>query len=447
MAARPRLTKILFLLLAALLLGGLAACAPVPSETPAPTSSPSATERATEETQEPGSGEDTDLLLPTNTPKPTATPGMLSAAIEEIARQTGLNRTTFLGITVENWLHLASSVLVAFFIGLLLSHLVNYGLGKLTVKTQYGNTFIRKIRMPIRVVSIAIGVQIGLQRLPFLDVFVKQWINRVFMAIYLIMGTVAVWYFLDVIVEWYRSEIEPQGSSARQMDTLLILLQRAARVLLVTISLIMLLSLYNINVNALIAALGVGGLALSLAAQDSLANIISGVMIMIDQPFRVGDRIEIQNLDTWGDVVDIGLRSTRIRTLDNRMVIVPNISISSSQIVNYTYPDPQYRIQIELTIGYKEDIEKVRQIIIGTMRQVDGVLDDKPVDVLYHRMGKSGMIFRVRWWIASYRDTYRVFDRVNTALQKALDDARVSMPFDTYNIRIVEMPGQNESDT
>ena len=435
---KPRF--LLALLLAALLML-LGACTSVPEETPAPTASPETVSvTATPPPAEEAPADDA-ILLPSETPKPTATPGVVSEAIEQVSQQIGLNYKSFLGISVENWLHLGTSVLIAFIVGWLLSRLLNYALGRLTLKTEYGHVFIRKLDMPIQIVSIVAGVQIGLQRLPFLDVFVKQWLSRLFIAVYLVMGTVAVWYFLDVVVEWYRNEVEPQKDS-QQADTLLILLHRFARGLLITISLIMLLSLYNINVNALIAALGVGGLALSLAAQDSLANIISGVMIMIDQPFRVGDRIEIQGLGTWGDVLDIGLRSTRIRTLDNRMVIVPNTSISTAQIVNYSYPDPRYRIQIELGIGYGQDIEAVRKIIVDTVRQVEGVLEDKPIDALYNAMGDSAMIFRVRWWIASYRDTRRVFDRVNTALQKALDEAGVEMPFNTYDIRIVEMPGQ-----
>jgi small-conductance mechanosensitive channel len=219
------------------------------------------------------------------------------------------------------------------------------------------------------------------------------------------------------------------------------LLHRAGRTLLVITSATTLLSLYNVNVNALIAALGVGGLALSLAAQDTLSNVISGITIMLDQPFRVGDRIEIQSLGTWGDVVDIGLRSTRIRTRDNRLVIVPNNTISTDQVVNYTYPDPRYRIQIEIGIAYGQDIEKVRQVLVETVKKVEGVLPDKPVDALYVNMGDSAMTFRVRWWIHSYVDTRRMFDRVNTALQGALENAGISSPFNTLDINILNMPG------
>jgi small-conductance mechanosensitive channel len=177
-------------------------------------------------------------------------------------------------------------------------------------------------------------------------------------------------------------------------------------------------------------------LALSLAAQDTLADVISGVIIFLDQPFRIGDRIEIQGLGTWGDVVDIGTRTTRIRTRDNRLVIVPNSMIGSNQIVNYTYPDPRYRVQIEIGIGYGSDIEKVRLTIEGAVSKVEGVLTDKPVDALFLDFGPSATVFRVRWWIDSYVDTRRMFDRVNEALYAALDAAGVEMPFTTYDVNV-----------
>jgi small-conductance mechanosensitive channel len=370
---------------------------------------------------------------------------VITDLVSQFTEATGLYETTFFWVSVEDWINLAISIILALIVGFLLSRLVFYALKKAVAKTetQYDDAFIKVIRHQISLIFIVVGFQIGVLRLPFIDVTIKQVLNQFFIAIYVIAATIIVWRLLDVLVEWYQNDVEPKREP-HQTDTLLLLMHRLARTLLVTISLILLLSLYNINVNALIAALGIGGLAISLGAQDTLSNIISGVMIMLDQPFRVGDRIEIQGLGTWGDVVDIGLRSTRIRTRDNRLVIVPNNSISTDQIVNYTYPDTQYRIQIEIGVGYGQDIEKVRQIIIDTVRQVAGVLPDKPVDALYVEMGQSAMTFRVRWWIDSYVDTRRMFDSVNTALQKTLDEAGVEMPFNTYDINIMNMPGTTE---
>jgi small-conductance mechanosensitive channel len=182
--------------------------------------------------------------------------------------------------------------------------------------------------------------------------------------------------------------------------------------------------------------LGLGGLAISLAAKDTIADVIAGFIVLVDQPYRVGDRIEIEEIDTWGDVVDIGLRTTRIRTRDNRMVIVPNSVIGKNQVINYTFPDPQYRIQTHVGIAYGTDIETARRVLCEAVRRVEGVLPDKPVDALYVEMGDTAMVFRVRWWIESYRDTRQMFDKVHTALQHAVDAAGIDCPFPTQTLNL-----------
>ncbi|HBX68391.1 MAG TPA: hypothetical protein DEH25_03125 [Chloroflexi bacterium] len=430
----------------------LAACGTTePTSTLVPTASPTAIttytpEPATTITAETESESKMDgLLLPSPTPAPTATPGVITDMISELTHSMGVEQKTVFWVSIEDWLNLGISIIIGLILGFLVARLVYFGLEKIVARTEtkHDDVFIKVIRRQISLIFIVMGFQVGTLRLPFIDVLIKRWLNQIYIAIYVVAATIILWRLLDALVAWYQAEIEPDRSS-NQVDTLLLLLHRIARTTLIVISAIMLLSLYNINVNALIAALGVGGLAISLAAQDTLSNVISGIMIMVDQPFRVGDRIEIQGLGTWGDVMDIGLRTTRIRTLDNRMVIVPNNKISTDQIVNYTFPDPQYRIQIEIGIGYGQDIETVRKIIIDTVSQVEGVLKDKPVDALYVAMGDSAMIFRIRWWIESYVDARRMFDRVYTALQINLDKAGVQMPYPTYDIRVLKMP---ESDS
>ena len=413
---------------------------------PSPTDSPRATttytpEPPTSTPESDGGDEAVAIILPSPTPAPTITPSVFGELISEYIETKGLQAKSFLGVRIDAWIDLAISTLWVVIIGLLLARLLYTALTQAIRKTKnrYAEALVKQIRPQILTFMLVVGFQIGTIRLSLVDALGKRWLNQLYMSIYVVIATVILWRLLDALIDWYQNEVEPKRDR-HQVDTILILLHRGTRVLLITISGIMLLSLYNINVNALIAALGVGGLALSLAAQDTLSNVISGIMIMLDQPFRVGDRIEISRLGTWGDVVDIGLRSTRIRTRDNRLVIVPNNIISTDQIVNYTYPDPRYRIQIELGIGYGQDIEQVRQILVDTVRQVEGVLLEKPVDALYVDMAESAMIFRVRWWIHSYVDTRRMFDRVNTALQAALDQAGIKTPFNTLDINILNMP-------
>lgn len=432
-----------------LLASASASCARIEStSTPAPTASPSARITDTPEpiTPTPETAEDEQaggILLPSATLAPTLTPGAVSVLISDFTEEQGLQEITIIGIGVDDWLNLAYSIFLTLIFGFLLSRLVYYILMRIAARTEtkYDDKFIERIRWPVFLIIITFGFQVGTVRLDLIEALVKLRINRVYSLIYLVAATIILWRLVDVLVEWYKNEVEPKRPDPHQADTLLLLIHRFARFLLITISMIMLLSLYNIDATALIAALGVGGLALSLAAQDTLSNVIGGIMIMIDQPFRVGDRIEIPRLNTWGDVIDIGLRSTRIRTSDNRLVIMPNNVISTDQIVNYTYPDPRYRIQIEMKVGYRQDIESVRQIIIDTVRQVEGVLPDKPVDALIDAMGEYAMTIWVRWWIESYVDTRLMFDRVYTALLKTLEEAGVEIPTDTYSINILNLPG------
>lgn len=411
----------------------------VTPETPGPTASLMhlSITATSEPTAPPEDESETKSIRNVPTLAPTAIPGPLTELVEEVARTTGADRVYLLGISLKDWLNLFVSLLIFVLFVWLVARLSYYILGKLVDRTssKYDNLFLEKSRSLIFAFFGVIGLQIATRRLDFLSPEVKQWSNQLYWALHVIIISVAAWRVVDVIIAWYQHEVEPQHED-HEPDNVLPLVQRLVRFLILAVGIIMILSINNINVDVLIAALGLGGLALSLAAQDSLANMISGVILLIDKPFRVGDRVEIQELGTWGDVVDIGIRTTRIRTRDNRLVIVPNSKISSDQIINYTYPDPRYRIQMDVEIGYGQDVENVRQLIIDSVKGVEGVLLAKPIEVLYIEMGDAGMIFRVRWWIESYIDTRHIYDRVNTALQHTIDQEGIEMATLVYDINI-----------
>jgi small-conductance mechanosensitive channel len=407
--------------------------------TPAPTITRTATSTPVTPTNTPipSEVEESPALIITPTIAPTATPGVLMDIVEQLAEATGADQVSFLGLTGEDWMNLLVSVFIFLLAWLFVSHLVYLILRLVVSRTpyKYDNILLDKVRPQIRMLLAVAGLQFGTIRLLFLDPALKQWLNQIYISLYVVVFTIIIWKVFDIALIWYQEEVEPKHPD-HQYDAILTLLSRIGRFFLVSVGVIMILSINNIDVSVLIAALGIGGLALSLAAQDSLANLISGVLILLDQPFRVGDRIEIQGLGTWGDVVDIGLRSTRIRTRDNILVIVPNSKIGTDQVINYSYPDPQYRIQMEINIPYGEEVEKVRQIIVDTVCEVAGIVADKPVEALYVEMGGTGMVFRVRWWIESYIDTRRMFDHVNTALQAAFDEVGIVIPAPAYDIFI-----------
>ena len=444
---RMRIMAISTLLSLALIL--LAACGapeaqpPEPTATSVPTETPAEAAPEAERTPEPD-GEGEESIVNTPTPAPTATPDIISDLVSQVVSATGTQYTSFLALSVEDWLNLVISLLIVLASFLLVGQLFYMGLDQLArgTSTKYDNLFLKSIRPQLRWIISLLGLQYATTRLLFLAPALKQGLAQIYFAGVVIVIVVMLWKLIDIADIWYREKAEEQGERERK-ETALILLQRILRAFIVMVGLIIVLDRFGINVSALLAVLGIGGLALSLAAQDTLANLISGIIILLDQPFRVGDRIEIQGLGTWGDVVAIGMRSTRIRTRDNRLVIVPNKNISDNQIVNYTYPDPRYRVQIEIGVAYGIDLKEVRELITQAVRGIEGVLEDKPVDVLFLQFGDSAMILRVRWWITSYIDARRMFDRVNEAIYLALDQAGVEMPPQTFAVEIV--PGQDGS--
>jgi small-conductance mechanosensitive channel len=200
-------------------------------------------------------------------------------------------------------------------------------------------------------------------------------------------------------------------------------------------------------ITAGVAILGLCGLAFSIAAQATLADVIDGVLILVDKPFRVRHRIQLQDLQTWGDVISMGVRTTRIRTLDNRLVIVPNSRIGRGQIVNYSYPDDRYRLEVNFGVAYGTDIEAVRQLSVMAVRQVDLILPDRPIEALVDALDDSAVRFRVRCWIDSYADFRRARDRVQTQLYKALQAKGIESPINTTSVRMLPASSSHDLDT
>jgi MscS family membrane protein len=405
------------------------------AETPKPTGAPA------EEGADAGPG----LLevAVTRTPAPTATPGRLEQEVTTLVARTGLARTTILGVAAADWINLGVSVLFVLIGYLLGTWLIRRLLPRLARRTPtpFDDAILQAVGSGLRWLVVVLTLHLATTRLTFVSAGLKSFLGDAYFVLGLAMVFRILWRAITLADTWYRERSIHEGRE-EELGPIITLLTRVGRVVVALVSSGFLLDWFGYDISAIAAALGIGGLAISLAAKDTIADAIAGFIILVDRPFRLGDRIEIQGVGTWGDVVEIGLRTTRIRTRDNRMVIVPNSIIGTNQVVNYSYPDPRYRIETHVGIGYGSDIEAVRRIIIDTVRGVEGVVLDKPVDALYVEMGDSAMIFRVRWWIGSYVDTRRMFDRVHTALQHALDAAGVDMPYPTQNFNL-----QVEQDT
>ncbi len=306
--------------------------------------------------------------------------------------------------------------------------------------TTFDDELIEKIQGQIRWLLIVIAVDLGL-RIIFFDSqeISDAFENVVFWFYYSILFS-AAYTTIKFFFEWYEAQLDEEES---RIAVFLPILQRFTVVLLIIFAVVILLDHLGVNVTGLAAAAALIGLAIALAAQDIIGDLISGYVILLDRTFKVGDRIEIPDQDAWGDVVEIGTRTTRIRTRDNNLVIIPNSDMADNQITNYSLPDPNYRLESDLDIEYGEDLERVRQVLGDAVRSVDEVLKDQPVQVLFIDFGNSAMTIRVRWWIDTYSDKRMMQDQVNTALQEAIEKSGIISPNPALDLN-VKMKGDSK---
>jgi len=205
------------------------------------------------------------------------------------------------------------------------------------VSRKIGWEIVKKTFLPFILFFIALGsyifykIHLVSQISPEVYQNLKKYISTVFvLAICFIVQRIA-----GAILEWYKANIAVK-TRTRLDDRLVPIFRRTVKVFIWVIGILSILPLYGVNISALIATLGVGSLAIALAAQDTIANVIAGFLIMGDAPFTEGDKIKIPSGEIV-EVLDIGVRRSKFLSEDKAIIIVPNLDLSKSKIVNYTY--------------------------------------------------------------------------------------------------------------
>ncbi|MFZ2498348.1 MAG: mechanosensitive ion channel family protein [Methanosarcina sp.] len=162
-------------------------------------------------------------------------------------------------------------------------------------------------------------------------------------------------------------------------------------------------------------------------------------MLLINCPFRIGYRIRIEKLDTWGDVIEIGWRSTRILMRENHLIVIPNSVIGVDMITNYSIPDKMFRVETDVVVSYGPDIEYIRNLIIEAMKHEDWIMHEKPIQALLLEFTGSGVKFKARGWIENYVETRISEERLNTAIYKAPINENIEMPSSDIIIHFADL--------
>ena len=218
------------------------------------------------------------------------------------------------------------------------------------------------------------------------------------------------------------------------------LFNNLSKVLLVAAGLYALIVIWGWNATGWLASAGIVGIALGLAAQDTLANLFAGVSIIADAPYTVGDYINLESGER-GQVVNIGLRSTRLLTRDDIEITIPNSVMGGARITNESAGGSQKRrVRVQVGVAYGSDLEQVRRILLEVAREVDNVCEQPEPRVRFRSFGDSGLNFELLCWIPEPVLRGWVLDALNTRVYERFREEAVEIPYPQRDLHVRELP-------
>ena len=199
---------------------------------------------------------------------------------------------------------------------------------------------------------------------------------------------------------------------------------------------------WHVDMTAWLASAGIAGIAIGFAAKDTLANLFSGVFIMADSPYKIGDYVVLDDgVGLRGKVTHIGIRSTRLLTRDDVEVTIPNSIMGNSKVVNESGgPHVKFRIRVAVGVAYGSDVDQVRAVLMSIAEQSQDVCADPEPRVRFRAFGASSLDFELMCWVENPELRGRVLDAVNTAVYKRFREEGIEIPFAKQDLYIKEMP-------
>ena len=278
---------------------------------------------------------------------------------------------------------------------------------------------------------IVTGSYLAIRSLPLHEKLVLIASGIIFVILVAIVCNL-IYHAIDELMKWYvASQQETSGAvMSRQMMPVA---EKIVSLVLMGAALVIVLKHFNYDIFSLVTALGIGSLAIGMAAKDTLAHMISGFTIMLDRPFRIGDRILLAG-GQIGDVADIGLRSTKIKTLDNQLLIIPNSDLCNSMLTNLAFPNSRAKGRINIGVAYGSDVDQVKALLVATALEAENVLSDPLPDAYFVSFGDSALNMSLFFWVEEYATLFATTDRVNSLIIKRFREQNIEIPFPVRTI-------------
>jgi MscS family membrane protein len=372
---------------------------------------------------------------------PPAAGGLPTTSNKFQALTFGLDQVKFLTaakpLGEPLWKYLASLIyiLLAFYAAKLLDYVVNVWLKRLAEKTQtkLDDLLLELLHGPVKVVVFVILLNIGLGVFDW-PVRAQVYISRGFIIVVACSVSYVVLKFVDLLLGLWRERIvSPQDRAFAEQ--LLPFISKVAKSAIVIAAVLLTTENLGVDIKTLLAGLSVGGLALGLAAQDTVANLFGAVAIFLDKPFHLGDRIKVEGVD--GMVESIGLRSTCVRSLDGHHVIIPNKLMGNAIITNVTRR-PMIKTEMNLGLTYDTPVEKVRRAT-ALLEEIFRA-NPKTADLIisFNKFGDSALnIFIVHVWNGTdAKAHFAAMQEWNLQIKQRFDAENIELAFPTQTVHL-----------
>jgi len=337
----------------------------------------------------------------------------------------------------ELWKYLFSLIYIflAFYVSKFLDYLTRVWLKRWAEKTstKFDDLILDLLNGPVKVVAFMIFLRIGL------DVFawpatVQKILSKGFTIIVAISLTYMVMKFIDLLLNFWRQRAVAKEDDAFNKQ-LFPIIRKSLKVFVIVVATLVTLDNLGVNITAAIASLSIGGLAVGLAAQDTLANLFGAVAVFLDKPFKIGDRIQIDNVD--GSVETIGLRSTRVRNLDGHLVTIPNKTVGNATIVNVAARE---RIKTVMNIGitYDTPTEKVKRAI-AIIKEIYGSHPmTSELVTSFNKFESSALNILVvhHWKNSDFAASLGGLQEMNLQLKERFDAEKIEFAFPTQTVYV-----------
>lgn len=302
-------------------------------------------------------------------------------------------------------------------------------------KTTLDDELFARSATPATIAIFVLAIQIAINELP-LTVENMEMVNKVVYSFFvLVLGYLA--YIIIDLTALKGLQRFAKRTKTKVDENLASLVNSTLKITMIALALLYILDLWGIEIGPLLAGLGIAGLAVALALQPTLSNVFSGISMILDKSLRLGDLVYLDT-NTKGTVDKIGFRSTRIKTFDNELIIVPNNKLAESQIQNVALPEPKSRVVIPFGVAYGSDVDKVKELITREIKTITNVEEDPEPMVRFLEMGDSALLFKAYFYVDTYEHRFNAIDEANTKIYKALNKAKISIPFPQMDIHLFD---------